>query len=408
MKRTFTVIVLIVVVMTASGCWSRKELSDYALVSGVFIDKSNGMYNVSLQVVDPKQISSGTGGGGGGGGGKSPIVVYTQKGRSIQEAIRRISNTSPREIYLGHLRALLISERTAREGIKDTLDYFRRSARVRNDFAIFVARRTHKPDALMMMSNLEKVSATEFFRTLEASEKIYPAWKFVRMDELVSTLVSSGRSAVLTGLEVTGDLEEVKNADQMNQSVDPVKSNLSGLGVFKRDHLIGWLNEKEGLVLNLLTKNIKVAGFVMDCPTGKGKVTYTAAPSKIKIKGSLKEDVPYIDIFIRADMNIGELNCRVDLEDPAILFEFQSSSVYFMEEAIMQVIAEVKKKYGTDVFGFGELIHRSDPKGWQKVRANWDEHFVQSQVKVKVDAFIRELGEVGSPLSEGERKEGKD
>jgi spore germination protein KC len=40
-----------------------------------------------------------------------------------------------------------------------------------------------------------------------------------------------------------------------------------------------------------------------------------------------------------------------------------------------------------DVFGFGEMIHRHDPKAWQAVKTNWNEKGF-ARLKVNVHAHV--------------------
>ena len=42
-----------------------------------------------------------------------------------------------------------------------------------------------------------------------------------------------------------------------------------------------------------------------------------------------------------------------------------------MKETINQTIETVQKQYKSDIFGFGEAIHRSNPKEWKKIKKQW-------------------------------------
>lgn len=59
-----------------------------------------------------------------GGMGSSPVTLYEASGKSVNEAIRKLTQVSPRIIYLGHLRVVVISEELAKEGIATTVDFY--------------------------------------------------------------------------------------------------------------------------------------------------------------------------------------------------------------------------------------------------------------------------------------------
>ncbi|WP_338015880.1 Ger(x)C family spore germination C-terminal domain-containing protein [Paenibacillus mesophilus] len=53
-----------------------------------------------------------------------------------------------------------------------------------------------------------------------------------------------------------------------------------------------------------------------------------------------------------------------------------------------------------DIFGFGEVFHRTEPKAWKKVRENWDAQFADLPVNVNVDIRIRRLGTINNSFLE--------
>lgn len=60
----------------------------------------------------------------------------------------------------------------------------------------------------------------------------------------------------------------------------------------------------------------------------------------------------------------------------------------------------LQEEYQSDIFGFGEAIHRSNPEEWNKIKENWDEEFSDLTVNVKVDMKIRLTGTVNSSFLE--------
>ncbi|MED3810508.1 Ger(x)C family spore germination protein, partial [Priestia megaterium] len=67
MKRK-GILLLLMTTMTLllSSCWSKKELTDLAIVSAMGVDKTkDGRYTVTLQIINPGNVAGGLVGGGG-------------------------------------------------------------------------------------------------------------------------------------------------------------------------------------------------------------------------------------------------------------------------------------------------------------------------------------------------------
>jgi len=90
MKRK-GVFLLLILTMTLflTSCWSKKELTDLAIVSAMGIDKTkDGRYHITLQIINPGNVA---GIQGGGGTQSPPITIYSASGDNIVEASRRAS-----------------------------------------------------------------------------------------------------------------------------------------------------------------------------------------------------------------------------------------------------------------------------------------------------------------------------
>lgn len=106
---------IVCVQLLLSGCWSKRELTDLALVLALGIDMTkDGKYEVSMQIVNPGNVAGAVQQGGGGGQGL-PIVVYHQKGDNIVEAARKASTMISRRLYFSHTNMLVIGEKVAKK-----------------------------------------------------------------------------------------------------------------------------------------------------------------------------------------------------------------------------------------------------------------------------------------------------
>jgi spore germination protein KC len=378
-----------------TGCWSRRELNDLAIAVGIGIDKIGDQYQVSAQVVLPSQIA-----GSKGGSPQAPINLYKATGHTVYEALRKITTVSPREIYISHLRILVLGEDLAKEGISDVLDFMSRDTETRNDYFIVVARDAMAADALKILTSLEKIPAVRLFSSLETSEKQWAPTSTVTLGTLITELVTKGKQPVLTGVVIEGNVgvgETPKNVETVDS---PTELKYSGLAVFKEDKLIGWLTQEESKVYNYLTNKVRNTVFYIQCPEGK-KVSLEVFEARSEMKGSMQSDKPEITIEQHLEVDVGEVQCRnLNLTDTKTITELEQIANKKVMNLFETTIKKVQNEYKSDIFGFGEVIHRSNPQAWKKLRDDWDQTFANLPVKIKADIKIRQVGKVTNSFLE--------
>lgn len=390
MGRRFIMLgILILFLIVSTGCWNRRELNDLAIEVAMGIDKSGDQYQITSQVVDPGEVAAKEG-----GGARTPVITYQAKGDNPFEARRKMTTISPRKIYASHIRVVVIGEELAKEGIGDVLDYLSRDHEHRTDFFIIVAKDTSAEKVLKILTPLEKIPANKLYTSLESSEKAWAPTSGVTLDELISDIVSTGKHPVLTGLQVKGEQKIGESRENVEEIGTPAQLQYSGIGVFKNDKLIDWLNEEESKGYNYIIDNVKSTVGHVACPNG-GSLVLELMNSQTNVKGKVKNGNPQIDITISIENNVGAVQCQIDLMKTKTIAELEKRAEQKVKSIIEQTINQVQEEYQVDIFGFGEAIHRADPKVWKKIEKNWDEEFVNLPVHVKADVKIRRVGTVG-------------
>ncbi|MFP3513061.1 Ger(x)C family spore germination protein [Peribacillus sp. SIMBA_075] len=399
MKRSFTMLIMLIVFLfITTGCWNRRELNELAITLAIGLDSTkDGQYLVTAQVVNPGEVA----GKDGGGSGLSSVIIYQARGKTIFEAIRKMTKESPREIYPSHLRILVIGESLAREGIGKLLDFLSRDWEMRSDFYTVVAKGMNAEDILKVPTALEKIPANNLFSTLEVSEKAWAGTSAVTLDELIAGMVSDGKKPVLTGIQadIKGD-EETSLSKQNVEMIDsPARVKYGNLAAFKKDKLVGWLDEKQSKTYNVITNKEKSTVVNIPCPKG-GKAVYEVKKSNTEMKGKIKNGKPEIDLNVRVEGNVGEVECHIDLTKPETIEKLEEIYEKETKEIFKKAIEQVQENYKVDIFGFGEAVHRADPKAWKKLKKDWDKNFENLPVNIKVQGEIRRLGTVGNSFLE--------
>ncbi|GAA0492136.1 spore germination protein GerKC [Salinibacillus aidingensis] len=381
----------LIVALSISGCWSSRELTDIAIVTALGIDKEGEDIKVTAQVINPSENAGQT------FTTRTAVTTFTSTGQTLFETIRRLTTLAPRKLYLSHIRMIIFGEEYAKQGIGDSLDFISRDHEMRTDFNFAIARNYDAEDIINILTPIEKIPANKIFSTLKSSHNFWAPTKVVQLDELIASMTSKGKEAVLTELVILGDVNLGQNLENV-QNVPPYASiKSSGLGVFQNDKLVGWLDEDQSRGFNIITNNIQNTTGVVPC--GKnGELSVEAFKNSTELKGTIKGNKPKMKIKFTSEANIADVSCSIDFTNQKTIKKYEKK----MENEAKNVIkASVKRaqELEADIFGFGEVLSRSNPKKWKKIQKNWEETFVQDlEVDVKVDVKIRRTGTITQPF----------
>lgn len=381
-----TVAALLLMAALLAGCWNQRELNSLGIALGFGIDKFGDRYRISAQVVDPGEVASSRPTTP----GRSPVVLYKAEAPTVFEALRRLTEICPRKLYAAHIRVLIIGEALAREGVGKVLDLLLRDPGVRSDFYMLVAKDTTAEKVLQILTPLDKIPSYKMFDMLEASAKAWAPTTTFTLDEFVNQLVSEGLNPVLTGIQVAGAQEEGESMRNVSRIEARADLRTAGLAVFRKDKLIGWFDEKESIGYNLLKDKVKSTVSRISCPNG-GYIVLETIRSKTDVKGRVSNGRPAIDVKLKTEVNIGEVECDLSITVPKNIRWIENKLKQRRIET-MQAAVEQAKANKTDSFGFGQAINRSHPKYWKSISESWAEEFGRLPVNYKIEVIVRRVG----------------
>lgn len=392
MSKIKMILLLLILTLLLSGCWSKRELNELAIVVALGIDKIDDEYEISIQVVDPSEISSKQP-----SSGRSPVVTYHAKGKSVFEAIRRMTTLTPRKPYFSHLQIVVIGQKLAEEGLNEPLDFIARDHEFRNDFDVVMSYQTTAKEVLNVLTPIEKMPANKLLNSIKVSEKSWGSTLTVNTDELLNTLSSKEKSAVLSAVEIEGDPKLGIDQTNVERIKTPVILKYSGIAVFKEDKLLGLLSEEESIYFNFLNNKIESTVVVLACPD-KGDLTTEITQSKAKIKGIFEKGTPKISIKINVTQNIGEVNCAINLTQNKTIEYIDKLTENQIKEQTEKTLNIIQKSYKLDILGFGEALHRENPKKWKEMQKEWSTIYPEITVDIDVTVNTQGLGTIQNSL----------
>ncbi|MDR6549948.1 Ger(x)C family spore germination protein [Paenibacillus qinlingensis] len=389
MKYKLTIMLLCLLMLT--GCWSRRELNELLIVLGIGVDWKDGEYLVSFQVVNPSEISAQKK-----GGDRPPSTLYQGKGKTLFEAARSLTAEAPRKVYMGHLQLYVIGEELARRGIKDFLDNSIRDNELRMDFNLVVARGTMAENVLKLFTPVEKLSSYSMQQSLQTSQKSWAPTVAMTMDETLNRLSGNGFELAITGIRIIGDPAMSDSKKNVEYFLPPSRFRYNGIAAFKEDKLIGWLDELESKGYTDITNNLDSTSIEIPC----GEQKYTAievTSSEAKLKASVRNGKPEMNVAIRTEANIVGRQCRdIDLTDPQVIQRLENESKQIIQSHVEAVVSRAKTMK-SDIIGFGSQLGKDQPAYWKKVKDTWnDDMFLQTKVNYEMEFFIRKIGTIGN------------
>ena len=379
------ILLVVIILITLTGCYNYRELNDLAIVSAISVSKVDEEYNVIVQVVKPKkeQDTSNI--------NQPNFITFKSKGETLQEAFRLIVKESPKKIYGAQMQVLLLDESVAKDDLSDILDFFAREPEVRNEFYVLVSK---NDNVLEVLTPLDNISSQNIMESLEANNKYLGYANLVTFNDLLAYYQNERiqialPSIYLTGNNNVGDEEENIDASKVDTSVV-----LGPLAIFKGNKLIGYLSEEESLAYNIVMDNITNALITNKYDDDKYIVS-----ELIKSKTDLEVDSKNnkINITVKGNAAIKEVNYNnINLKDENNVKKIEDDLNKKIEKLVKNSIKNVTKKYNSDIFGFENLFYKEDYKYYKQIKDKWSDKIFQN-LEIKVDSKF-EIVEQGNVL----------
>ncbi|WP_313470732.1 Ger(x)C family spore germination protein, partial [Lysinibacillus sp.] len=225
-KHTLSFILLLFIILLLGGCWSKRELNELAIVTAFGVDKSEELVEISVQIVNPSQVASNKA-----SSFQVPVFTYHAKGKSLFDAMRKLTTLTPRKPYYSHAQIIIIGEEMAKEGMNSILDLLQRDPEGRSEFNIIIAHESTAQEILSILTPLEDIPASKLFKSLKDTEATWGTTESVILDDLVQSLGHIDNSAVLPNIQIHGDADAGKSSSNVEKIKSPAQLQYGGLAV---------------------------------------------------------------------------------------------------------------------------------------------------------------------------------
>lgn len=414
-----------------SGCCDANEPNDYAYVVGIGLDKAEqeGEYQISIQYAKPTHISGGSNGESGSGG--ETLGLVTVEAPTIYSGISIANNIVSKRFQLSHTKIVVMSEEIAEEGINDIMYTIVRSADLRPNMYIAVAKGSAKEYFASVQPQME-INPVKYYQLIfenkaaefvpkNVSQNIY---FYINSDEkeVVLPLVSKSKEPQKDKKEESKSGEEQKsNGETQEENIDlpktdakinyesfqylmkeyvagnvsagkKNKSEVMGMAVFYDDKMVGEMSGIESEMYNILNGKFRYNydSFESRNLPDKSVVMMLEQHERPSVRIDVSGESPKIDIRVKLEGNVISVPEEYILEEN--IYKFEKEVAGDIKNALEKFLYKTSRELGTDILGMGAYLKKSFLSYGDFEEYNWKEAYKHAEFNVDVKFNIRHTG----------------
>jgi len=347
--------------------------------AAIDLDRDDNKYVLTAEIVKPTV-------------GKDVQMVsqtISVKSDTLFDAMRKGISLSGRRLYWAHTSILIVSDPIARQGLVPILDILNRGGEFRSNILLTVSRED---------------TAREL---LETKMKLYDSISF----QLADTFKSQKDSSNFINSEMW-----YFQKDFTNEGISPVlstvkieKSNgenipkIYGAAVFKKDKLIGYIDEMDTESL-LFVRNSLKGGIVIvnNVANTKMNVSLEILKSQTTITPQIEDGNICMNMNVKTDVAIIEMDGTENILSNEGLIKLKNDANRTIKAQIKKIIDKTQNDFDSGILGFGKKIQKKAPTTWKKLQPNWDETFKSVKTNITVNVSIISSSTSYTPVPGGD------
>lgn len=376
------IIMLISLILLLGGCYNYKELNEYAIATGMAIDYDEEKKEYEISLLISNSPKSGTEASSG-----YQTVVYSGKGPSVYDAIKDIGLISPKQIYIGHLSIVIVSEDAAKEGLLKCLDFLLEEPRSKKNFYVALAKDEKAKNILSITTPLTDFPSQTLADNLKSTDYLQGAVVAIDFNTLIYYLINEGIDPALNGFKIVGDEEKGAKASNIKTNLPEAYIKLTNLGIFKDDKFIKWADKNESRGINIMNDAISEFYVETNCEEGHAVIDIENLETDLNVS---KDGI--VTVKVTGAGLINEITCDIDLSKQEQVDKIEKKTEKkiknFMQDAI-----DLCKENNVDLFGIGLKYYQNYPKKYKQID-DWYEYFDKLEFKLDVNIDLNHTGSI--------------
>ncbi|WP_223701609.1 Ger(x)C family spore germination protein [Sutcliffiella deserti] len=385
--KTIKILHIFILLAFLTACWDLHEVNEVSIISGLAIDKGkDAKFRLTVELLNASEMGTDK------ASGNTASIVLGVEGQSIGELTHKINQAISRKPIYSHMKTVIISEELAREGVVELFDLMDRHREIRNDFNILIVEAPHMAaDVLNITYPLQKVATQKINTQADTFYEEWGGYSRVRLKDLVDAFSTDGREPTTAMIGIVGASQKGASVENLQKTEPDAYIEFTGNSIFKDNKMIGQIPLIGSRSYLITQDNLERTSISIECEENKTvDIRLQSIKSNTSVK--MKAGVPHIQITIGGEGILEGTQCSDPISSFKVTDEYEKKSGELLEEEVRSTINLAQKEFQSDIFGFGEILYRSEPKKFKKVKDNWNETFAKATVEVNATIKIRRSG----------------
>lgn len=391
LKRMIAITLMLVLVLPLTGCWNRRELNTLGIIGIVGVDAGNNGLKSTFEIIKPEKAGKD---GGGSSKSKMPVKYIQSDGKTVIDTFRKPPLRFDRKLFVSHVKGFMFSEEIARNGLAEHLDAILRDHEMRVAMHLAIVKGSSAADVMGIASGINTIPSS-YIEDLFKQYKVHSLSVNTNVLDFLKTYAGKGRNPVVTVIQ------KVKKNKIGKEGTEEYELSTEGAAVFLKDKLVGYLDGQETRGYNWVIGKVASGLVTFPTPDSNGMTSVEIFKAKSKNDVEISDDNIKLKVKINMTGMLDEQTMNIDSKSTSDLIEIlEPATSEAIRQEVEHTLLKVQKEYKSDIFGFGEIVHRKYPKEWKSMQDNWDELFSQADIEVEVDAKITKTGKSSYPVKE--------
>ncbi len=345
-------IILIILLLTLSGCYDYKEINDLAIITAIGVDYKDEEYKITLEILNDQNDKD-----------SGKIKAYTKTGsdKSLAKALEKAADLLSDQANYTHVKLLILSDTITDGKFQNIIDFFMRSTYFRENFYVISSMDTEPEKILEKNTDENPVASTAIINLLESQDYSSNSGVLKTFDQIVEETLAFGKDTCFS-----------------NITLDDEQFRVDGLSIFDKYEYKDTISNEFATIYNILTNDFyrpiyskTYDDLYFSIAITEGKVKTSLDTKTIKLTGDLMG-------------KIMDNEPNFIIRDLDVLKDLNSDFKKLINEKFTDFIG-VLQENKSDILFFGESYY-------QKTREKSENFWIHLDIDSDVGFYINKKG----------------
>ncbi len=328
------IIIVVVSILLLSGCYDYSEIDDISIITGILLDYHNNQYEMISEVLENEK--------------ESKINIYKTSCKSINLCLLKISEESNKELFISHLKALILTDRTIN---KDTsfYDYFLRNSKSKMNFYVYYI----EDQYIDKLFNNNKNTSLFLKDIIDYNTRNYSSLIKLSFTDMIQKNIEYGIINIYPSITIDDEKVYIDKLVSFNKENKTILSNT------------------ESVIYNILLNNAISSYITIPCDNENFTLKLSKSKSKYKYDNKLT-------ININNNAILSSYNCKYDLNEKESINILEQLSNDYIKNKSYELL-KLSKNNNTDFLGITRYIYKHNK---EKINLNNINEVIYANTKI--------------------------